>query len=116
MSAWVVLQSVISLVCIMGVGWADTANVYVGYQIGQGSNKFAKKLAMWSVCLHWLGMIWYPVCMILFHDQIAGWFTHISGVHAILSLWIFTFGFMGLTDVIMFTISALVRLAGEMVF
>jgi Na+-driven multidrug efflux pump len=80
-SAWVVLQCVISVVWMMGFGWADTANVYVGYQIGQGSNKFAKKLAMWSVCLHWMGMIWAPVCLLIFNDQIAGWFTHIPGVH-----------------------------------
>jgi Na+-driven multidrug efflux pump len=115
-SAWVVLQSLISLLFMLGFGWADTANVYVGYQIGQGCNKFAKKLAKWSVCLHWLGMIWYPVCMIVFHDQIAGWFTHIPGVQSLLSLWIFVYGFFGIADVIMFTISAMTRLAGEMTF
>jgi Na+-driven multidrug efflux pump len=115
-SAWVVLQSLINLLDMMTFGWADTASVYVGFQLGKGCNKFAKKLAMWSVCLTWLGMICFPVCMIVFHDQIAGWFTYIPGVHAILSLWIFFYGFLGFTDVIMFTISAMCRLAGEMVF
>jgi Na+-driven multidrug efflux pump len=44
-SAWVVFQSLINLMDMLGFGWADTANVYVGYQLGQGCNKFAKKLA-----------------------------------------------------------------------
>jgi Na+-driven multidrug efflux pump len=115
-SAWVVLQSLINLMDMMGFGWADTANVYVGYQLGQGCNKFAKKLAKWSVCLHWLGMIWYPVCLIVFHDQVAGWFTQIPGVHSILSLWIFVYGFLCFIDPTLFTTSAMVRLAGEITF
>ena len=115
-SAWVVLQCIITTVCLMGFGWADTANVYVGYQIGQGCNKFAKKLAMWSVCLHWLGMMWYPVCCLIFHDQIAGWFTTIPSVHSVLSLWIFVYGFLGMMDIIGYTVSSMVRIAGEIVF
>jgi Na+-driven multidrug efflux pump len=70
-SAWVVLQSIVTAVAMMGFGFADTANVYVGYQVGKGCNKFAKKLGIWSVCLHWLGIFWYPACCIIFHDQIA---------------------------------------------
>jgi Na+-driven multidrug efflux pump len=115
-SAWVVLQSLVNLMDMLGVGWADTANVYVGFQLGQGCNKFAKKLAKWSVCLHWLGMVWYPVCMILFHDQVAGWFTQIPGVHSVLSLWIFVYGFFCLTDITLYSTSAMVRLANEMLF
>jgi Na+-driven multidrug efflux pump len=115
-SAWVILQSLITLMCMMGFGWADTANTYVGFQLGKGCNKFAKKLAGWSVCLHWLGMIWYPACMIVFHDQIAGWFTQIPRVHSILSLWTLVYGFLGLADIGMFTTSAMVRLADEMLF
>jgi Na+-driven multidrug efflux pump len=115
-SAWVVLQSIIATVCMMGVGWADTANVYVGYQIGQGSNKFAKKLAIWSVCLHWMGMIWAPVCLVIFHDQVAGWFTHIPGVHSVLSLWFFVYGFLGFMDIIAFTVSAMARIAEQITF
>jgi Na+-driven multidrug efflux pump len=115
-SAWVVLQSLITTVCMMGFGFADTANVYVGYQIGQGCNKFAKKLARWSVCLHWLGMMWYPLGLIVFHDQVTGWFTHIPGVHSVLSLWIFVYGFFGLSNCIIFTVSAMTRLAGQMFF
>jgi Na+-driven multidrug efflux pump len=115
-SAWVVLQSLMSLLFMMGFGWADTANVYVGFQLGQGCNKFAKKLARWSVCLHWLGMMWYPVCLLIFYDQVAGWFTHIPGVHSVLSLWIFVYGFLGLSDIIFFTVSAMTRIAGQMFF
>jgi Na+-driven multidrug efflux pump len=115
-SAWTAIQSLIAMMCMMGFGWADAANVHVGYQIGQGSNKFAKRLAMWSVCLHWMGMIWAPVCLLIFHDQVAGWFAHISGVHSVLSLWIFVYGFLGFVDIISFTVSAMVRLAGEITF
>jgi Na+-driven multidrug efflux pump len=115
-SAWVVLQSIIALPFAMGIGWADTANVYVGFQIGQGCNKFAKKLAKWSVCLNWLGMMWYPVCLIVFHDEVAGWFTQIPGVHSVLSLWVFVWGFLGLSSVIIFTVSAMTRLAGQVFF
>jgi Na+-driven multidrug efflux pump len=101
---------------MMGIGFADTANVYVGYQIGRGSNKFAKKLAMWSVCLHWMGMIWAPVCMLIFHDQVAGWFTNIPGVHSVLSLWFFVYGILGYFDIIQFTGSAMARLAEQITF
>jgi Na+-driven multidrug efflux pump len=94
-SAWVVLQSLITTVCRMG---------------------FAKKLARWSVCLHWLGMMWYPLGLIVFHDQVTGWFTHIPGVHSVLSLWIFVYGFFGLSNCIIFTVSAMTRLAGQMFF
>jgi Na+-driven multidrug efflux pump len=115
-SAWVVLQSLITTLVMVGFGFADTANVYVGYQIGQGCNKFAKKLASWNVCLHWLGMMWYPLGLIVFHNQVAGWFTHIPDVHSVLSLWIFVYGFFGLFNSIIFTIAAMTRLAGQIYF
>jgi Na+-driven multidrug efflux pump len=71
-TAWGVTQSV-SCVCVMpSIGWGDTASVYVGYQIGKGYNKFAKKLAMWSVLLCFIGMVWFPIGLIVFHDSIAG--------------------------------------------
>ena len=87
-AAWGVVQSIRSLCVAPGSGWADSASVYVGYQIGKGSNKFAKRLALWSVALCWIGMVWLPISLVLFHDYISGWFTQDPEVLRILTWYI----------------------------
>jgi Na+-driven multidrug efflux pump len=84
-AAWGVVQSFSTLCVAPGSGWAATASVYVGYQIGKGTNKFAKKLALWSVALCWIGMAWLPLSLVLFHDYITDWFTQDPEVHSILT-------------------------------
>jgi Na+-driven multidrug efflux pump len=84
-AAWGVVQTISALCVMPGIGWADSASVYVGYQIGKGCNKFAKKLALWSVALNFICMLWFPMGLVLFHDKISGWFTKDPAVLAILN-------------------------------
>jgi Na+-driven multidrug efflux pump len=53
-SSWVACQSVMGCVYLLGIGFADTSRVFVGYQIGKKNFKFAKKVASWGVILNFL--------------------------------------------------------------
>lgn len=107
-TAWGVVQSV-SAVCVMpSIGWGDTASVYVGYQIGKGYNKFAKKLALWSVLLCFIGMVWFPIGLIVFHDSIAGWFTTDPRVLDILTWYLMVYGVLGFMDVILIVVTSMI--------
>lgn len=51
-SGWVACQSIMGVVYLLGIGFADTSRVFVGYQIGKKNFKFAKILAGWGLILN----------------------------------------------------------------
>jgi Na+-driven multidrug efflux pump len=115
-AAWGVVQSLCSLCVAPGSGWADCASVYVGYQIGKGCNKFAKKLALWSVVLCWIGMAWLPLSLVLFHDYISGWFTQDPEVLRIMTWYIMWYGFCGFIDLLLIMVASMIQQTGFLTF
>jgi Na+-driven multidrug efflux pump len=115
-SSWVACQSVMSCVFTMGIGFADTSRVFVGYQIGKKNFKFAKKLACWGIILHFLAMMVPNILISVFSDDIASIFTDIPSVHKILSLYLFIYGFIAPFDCLMYNFGTIFRLTGSITF
>ena len=97
-SAWVSLQSIMSINYMYGLGFANSIRTYVGNSIGKQEFKKAKKIALWGVIVN------FGMCVIpwifggIFSYNIAHFFTDIPATLNVLQTYVIFYSVAGPID------------------